>query len=145
MKQIQQTMFLYVTLFVTLFWNLQIVVYLELMEVWGRENNGGVFLWLVSNIKLSVTTSYVMGKCRTDVFKSVFCDARVSMELPRDGECLRDNAVSLYFPEIPHFVLAEELKVFKNDVWNIYSASPELCISFIFKISYVQICTMFLL
>ena len=57
------------------------VVYLELMEVYGRENGWGVFLWLVSNIKVLVTASYVMGKCRTGVFVSVFCDARESMEL----------------------------------------------------------------
>ena len=46
------------------------------MEVYGRENGGGVFLWLVSNIKVLVTASYVMGKCRTGVFVSVFCDVR---------------------------------------------------------------------
>ena len=56
------------------------VAYLKLMEVYGRENGGGVFLWLVSNIKVLVTASYVMGKCRTGVFVSVFCDARESMD-----------------------------------------------------------------
>ena len=50
------------------------VAYLKLMEVYGRENGCGVFLWLVSNIKVLVTASYVMGKCRTGVFVSVFCN-----------------------------------------------------------------------
>ena len=44
------------------------------MEVYGRENGGGVLLWLVSNINVLVPASYVMGKCRTGVFLSVFCD-----------------------------------------------------------------------
>ena len=55
------------------------LVYLELMEVYGHENGGVVFLWLVSNIKISVTASYVMGRVRTDVFMSVVCNARGSM------------------------------------------------------------------
>ena len=114
------------------------------MEVGGRENDGGMFLWLVSNIKVLVTASYVMGKCQTDVFESVFCDARGSMDFRHDGECPRDNAVSWYFLEIPHFTLAKGLKVFKNNVWNIYSASPNLCVFIVFRISYVQVYTMFL-
>ena len=57
-----------------------------------------MFLWLVSNIKVSVTASYVMGKCRTGVFMSVFCDARGSMGLLYDGEWLRDSAVCLLAP-----------------------------------------------
>ena len=75
---------------------------------------------------------------------SVFCDTKESMDLPYDGECLRDNAVSLYFLEIPHFTLPEGPKVFKNNVWNIYSASPKLCIRITLKISYIQIYTRFL-
>ena len=71
------------------------VAYLKLMEVYGRENGGGGFLWLVSNIKVLVTASYVMGKCRTDVIVSVFCDAKESMELLNNGDCLRDSAVYL--------------------------------------------------
>ena len=71
------------------------MVYLKLMEVYGRENGWGVFLWLVSNIKVLVTASYVMGKCRTDVFVSVFCDARDRMDSPHNGEGHRDNAASL--------------------------------------------------
>ena len=94
-----------------------------------------MFLWLVSNIKVSVTASYVMGKCRTDVFVSVFCGARESMGLQYNGECLRDNAVSLYFLEIPNFSLVEKLKVFKNKVWNIYSALRILGIFIVLKIS----------
>ena len=74
------------------------VVYLELKWVRDRENGGEVFLWLVSNIKVSVTASYVMGRVRTDVFVSVFCNARGSMELPQDGEWLRDSAVFLLAP-----------------------------------------------
>ena len=62
--------------------NLQMVVNLELMRVWGRENGGRVFLWVVCNVKVSVTNSFVMGKCGTGVLASVFCDARESMELP---------------------------------------------------------------
>ena len=61
-------------------WDSQVVAYLKLMEVYGRENDGGVFLWLVSNIKVSVTASCVIKKCRTDVFVSVFCNQRESME-----------------------------------------------------------------
>ena len=75
---------------------------------------------------------------------SVFCNARESMELRYDEECLRDNAVSLYYLEIPHFTLVEEPNVFKNNVWSSYSASPKLCILFVLKLSYVQLCTMFL-
>ena len=103
-----------------------------------------MFLWLVSNIKVLVTASYVMGKCRTGVFVSVFCNARESMELRYDEKGHRDNAVSLYYLEIPNFSLLEEQKVFKNNVRDIYSASPKLCIFFVVKISYVPVCTMFL-
>ena len=90
------------------------------MDVRERENGGKVFLWLVSNIKISVTASCVMGKCRTGTFMSVFCDARGSMGLPYDEECLRDNAVPFYLFKTPHFTHVEKLKVFKNNVWNIY-------------------------
>ena len=114
------------------------------MEVYGHENGGVVFLWLVSNIKISVTASYVMGKCRTGVFVSVFCNARESMELRYDEEGHHDNAVSLYYLEIPDFSLLEDQKVFKNNVRNIYSASPKLCIFFVLKLSCVPVCTMFL-
>ena len=110
-----------------------------------HENNGGVFLWLVSNIKVLVTASYVMGKCRTGVFVSVFCDARESMELQYDEECRRDSAVSLYFLKLPHFTLVGEQKVFKNNVRDIYSASPKLCIFFVLKVIYVQLYILFLL
>ena len=120
------------------------VAYLKLMEVYGRENGGGVFLWLVSNIKVLVTASYIMGKCRTGVFVSVFCNARESMELRYDEECLRDNAVSLYYLKKPNFSLLKEQKVFKNNVRDIYSASPKLCIFFVFNLSFIPVCTMFL-
>ena len=63
-----------------------------------------------------VTASYIMGKCRTDVFESVFCDARESMGSLYYGERPRNNAVSLYFLQIPPFTLAKELKVFKKNV-----------------------------
>ena len=102
-----------------------------------------MFLWLVSNIKVLVTASYVMGKCRTGVFVSVFCNARESMELRYDEKGHRDNAVSLYFLEIHHFTLVEEQKVFKNNVRDIYSASPKLYIFVVLKLSYVQFYTMF--
>ena len=121
------------------------VAYLKLMEVYGRENGGGVFLWLVSNIKVLVTASYVMGKCRTGVFVSVFCNARESMELRYDVGCLCDNAVSLYYLKILNFTLVGEAKVFKNNVRDIYSASPTLCILFVIKLSCVPVYTMFLL
>ena len=68
------------------------------MEVYGRENGGGVFLWLVSNIKVLVTASYVMGKCRTDVFVSVFCNQRESTELLDNGTWLYNSAVHLLAP-----------------------------------------------
>ena len=103
-----------------------------------------MFLWIVSNIKVLVTASYVMGKCRTGVFVSVFWDARDSMDSPHNEEGHRDSAVSLYFLEIPHFTLVEEPKVFKNNVRDIYSASPKLCIFFVLKLSYVQLYTLFL-
>ena len=103
-----------------------------------------MFLWLVSNIKVLVTASYVMAKCQTGVFVSVFCNARESMELRYDEECLNHNAVSLYYLEIPHFTLVEEKKVFKNNVKNIYSASPKLCIFFVLKLIYVHVYTLFL-
>ena len=137
-------MLLTVTLNATPSMDLQIVVYLRLMGVGGCESGGRLFLWVVSNIKLSVTASYVLEKYRTSVFMSVFCDAWGSMELTCDKQCPRDNAVSLYFLEIPHFTLPEGPKVFKNNVWNIYSASPKLCIFFIPNMSYAQIYTMFL-
>ena len=66
------------------------------------------------------------------------------MELRYDWECLDDNTVSLYYLEIPHFTLVEEQKVFKNNVKNIYSASPKLRIFFALKVSYVQLYTLFL-
>ena len=103
-----------------------------------------MFLWLVSNIKVLVTASYVLGKCRTGVFVSVFCNARESMELQYDEECLLDNAVSLYYREIPNVTLVEEPKLFKNNVRDIYSASPTLCIFFVLKLSCVPVCTLFL-
>ena len=52
----------------------------------GRENAGKMFLWLAVNIKMSVTASYIVGKCRTDTFVSVFCDARESMEFVSNEE-----------------------------------------------------------
>ena len=103
-----------------------------------------MLLWLVSDIKMLVTASYVMEKCRTGVFVSVFCDARESMDSPHNEEGHRDSAVSLYFLEITHFILVEEQKVFKNNVRDIYSASPKLCIFFVLKLSCVPVCTMFL-
>ena len=103
-----------------------------------------MFLWIVSNIKVSVTTSYVMGKCQTGVFVSVFWDARDSMESPHNGEGPRDSAVSLYFRETAHFILVEEQNVFKNNVRDIYSASSKLCIFFVLKLSFVPVCTMLL-
>jgi len=84
-----------------------------------------------------------MGKCRTGVFVSVFCNARESMDSPHNEEGHCDSAVSLYFLEIPHFTLVEEQKVFKNNVRDIYSASPKLCIFVVLKLSYVQLYTMF--
>ena len=89
-----------------------------------------------------VTASYVMEKRRTGVFISVFCDARVSMELPRDKEWSHDNAVPLYFLEISKFTLVWEAKVFKNNVWNVYSVSPQKHVFIVIKASYVPIYTM---
>ena len=79
-------------------------------------NGWGGLLWVVCIVKVSVTTSCVMGKCGTCVIACVFRDVRESIELPDDGGWLRDNAVSLYFFEKPHFTLATERKVFKNNV-----------------------------
>ena len=75
---------------------------------------------------------------------SVFWDARDSMDSPHNEEGHRDSAVSLYFLEIPNFPLVGKAKVFKNNVRDIYSASPKLCIFFVVKISCVPVCTMFL-
>ena len=80
-------------------------MYLKLMAVCGQENNGQVFLWSVSNIKMSVAASFVVRKCLTDAFMSVFWDARKSMELRYDEEWQCNNAVSFYFLEILHFTL----------------------------------------
>ena len=66
-----------------------------------------------------VTASYIMGKCRTSVIGSVFCNVRETMDLLYDGRCLRDSAVSLYYLQIPHFTLVGEAKVFKNNVRDI--------------------------
>ena len=120
------------------------VAYLKLMAVYGRENGGGGFLWVVSNIKVLVTALYVMGKCRTGVFASVFCNGRESMELPYDAVYPYGNAVSLYYLEIPNFTLVEEPNVFENNFRNIYSASPKLCVVFVLKLSCVPVSTMFL-
>ena len=103
-----------------------------------------MFLWLVSKIKVLVTASYVMGKCRTDVFVSVVCDTRDSTDSQHNEEGHRDSAVSLYFLEITHFIFAEEQNVFKNNVRDIYSASPTLRILFVIKLSCVPVYTMFL-
>jgi hypothetical protein len=120
------------------------VAYLKLMEVYGRENGCGVIQWLVSNIKVLVTASYVMGECRADVFVSVICDARDSMDSQHNEEGHDDSAVSSYFLEITHFILVEEQNVFKNNVRDIYFASPRMCIFVVVKISCVPVCTMFL-
>ena len=141
--QTHPTVFI-LTLIATPWLDSQMVVYLELLEVYGRENGGGVFLWLVSNIKVLVTASYVMGKCRTGVFVSVFCNVRETMELPDDRVCLRNSAVSLYYLEIPNFTLVGEAKVLKYNVKNIYSALPKLCSFLVLKVSCVRVCTMFL-
>ena len=85
-----------------------------------------------------------MGKYRTDVFTSVFCDAKESMDSLHNEEGHRDSAVSLYYLKIPHFTLVDEAKVLKNNVRNIYSASPKRCIFFVLKVSCVPVCTMFL-
>jgi hypothetical protein len=57
-----------------------------------------------------------MGKCGTCFIACVFGDVRESIGLPHDEEWLRDNAVSLYLSEKPHFNLDTERKVFKNNV-----------------------------
>ena len=120
------------------------VLYLELKEAGARENGWRGVLWLGSNIKVSVAASYVMGKCQTDVFASVFCDLRDSMGLPCDGGYIRDSAVLLYFFKIPHFNLVGEDKVFKNNVWSIYHVPLKLCALLVIKISYIPIYTIFL-
>ena len=132
-----------ITLIITPFVNLQMVVYLPLMEVWGRENGRGVFLWLVSNINVSVTASCVMGKCQTDVSMSVLCDPKGSMESPCDEDRPRDNAVSLYLVEISQFSHVGEVKVFNCNVWNNNSVPPKLCNFFVFTIIHVPIYTTF--
>ena len=75
-----------------------------------------MFLCLISNIKVSVTASDAVGKCRTDVFVSVFYDTRDSMDFRHNWESLRGSAASLYFLEIPYFTFVEGPKVFKNNV-----------------------------
>ena len=40
------------------------------------------------------TASYVMGRRGTDVFESVFCDAKGSMQFLEDKRWLHDSAVS---------------------------------------------------
>ena len=46
-----------ITLIITPSGDLQVVADLKLMEVYGRENGGGVFLWLAPKIKVLVTAS----------------------------------------------------------------------------------------
>jgi hypothetical protein len=75
---------------------------------------------------------------------SVVYGAKDIMDTPHNGEGHHDSAVSLYFLEITYFILVEEQNVFKNNVRDIYSASPKLCIFFVVKISCVSVCTMFL-
>ena len=77
-------------------------------------------------------------------FCVVFCNARESMDSPHNEEGHRDSAVSYYYLEITHFFLVEEQKVFKNNVRDIYSASPKLCIFFVVKRSCIPVCTLFL-
>ena len=56
------------------------VVYLKLMEVGGRENNGGVFLLIVPGVYVSVSAPYVMGKYRSVVLRSVApCEAIIKV------------------------------------------------------------------
>ena len=78
-----------------------------------------MFLWLVSNIKVLVTASYVLGKCRTGVFVSVFCDEWESVVQLDNEECPLDNAVSFYFLEFPHVIRVEEPKVVIYNVRDI--------------------------
>ncbi len=92
---------------------------------------------------MSVAASYVMGKCRSGVFVSVLYDAKESMEFQYNEGGLHGNAVLWYFCKIRHFTLVEEPKVFKNNVWEIYSVPPKLCMFFVFKIRYVPSYTMF--
>ena len=61
------------------------VVYLGLTDVRDRESGGGGVLWIVGNIKPSVTALYQMGKCQTDVFASVFCDPRETFTVYSGG------------------------------------------------------------
>ena len=117
------------------------VAYLKLMEVYGRENGGGVFLWLVSNINVLVTASCVMAKCRTGVFVSVFCNARESMDSPHNEEGHRDSAVSLYFLEITHFIFAEEqaalvgpnCKLYLQPEWSQRDKMMPLMVDYVMK------------
>ena len=135
------------TLIVTPLWHLRMVVYpiyLKLMGVWARESGWRMFLLLLANIKILVTVSYVMGKCWTGVFVSVFCYVRETIELPEDEVCPRDSAVSLHYLKLPNFTHDGEAKVFTNNVRSMYSASPKMCIFFVLKLSCVRVCTMFL-
>jgi hypothetical protein len=66
------------------------------------------------------------------------------MQLCYNGECLGSSAVSLYYLEKAHFTLVEEPKVFKINVWKIYSAQRWRWMFVVFKIRYIQIYTMFL-
>ena len=54
-----------------------------------------MFLWIVSNIKVLVTASHVMGKCPTGIFVSVFCNRGEGMGLRYDRQCLCHNARSV--------------------------------------------------
>ena len=80
------------------------VVYLKLMEVWGRENSGWVLLWLISAIKALVTVSYVMTECQTDVFSSVFCDARESMDFLHNWGIATWQCCVIVFPRNTSFL-----------------------------------------
>ena len=71
----------------------QVMVYLELIAVGGRENGGGVLLWVQTNIKLSFVALYILGMSQTVVFASVFGTADDLKGINCNATKWHDNAV----------------------------------------------------
>ena len=86
-----------------------------------------------------------MGKCRTGVFVSVFCNGRETMDLPDDEVCLRYSAVLLYYLEIPIFTFFERQKCLETmlETFNMHRQSCTYFLIYL-KLSCVPVYTMFI-
>ena len=110
-------------------------IYLKLVDVYGRENGGEVFLWPVSSIKLFITALYVVGMFRSGGFFSVLCDTGTLVVNGKGGSIM---LCGTWDTGIPHFPLLKGPKLLKSNVWKIYSAFQTLCVCVILKIKYTK-------